>query len=184
VDVSGELLYAYSQTPSEYKSGWVLEPVWTLWTTKKMESRSCCPDCGPVVQTAVLLPRPRSCSPDRGPVAQTAILLSRPRSCCPDCGPVAQTAILLSRPRSCCPDRGPVAQTAILLPRPRSCCPDRGPPAYAPGNNRLKMVANHTIKAEVNRKVRRRLYAYIWTVLRACVNWLYYKNYSRFVPVT
>lgn len=78
--VSGEPLYAYSQAPSEYKSGWVLEPVWTFWNRKKMESRS--------------------------------------------------------------------------------CCPDRGPPAYAPGNTRLKMVAYHTIKAEANRKVRRRVYAY------------------------
>jgi len=87
MEVSGEPFYAYGQAPSEYKSGWILQPVWTFWTRKKMESRS--------------------------------------------------------------------------------CCPDRGPPAYAPGNNRLKMVANHTIKAEAIRKVRRRLYAYFSTVLQS-----------------
>jgi len=80
MEVSGEPFYAYSQAPSEYKAGWVLESVWTFWTRKKTESRS--------------------------------------------------------------------------------CCPARGLPAYVPGNNRLKMVANHTIKAEANRKGKRRLYSY------------------------
>jgi hypothetical protein len=46
MEVSGEPFY--SQVPNEYKAGWVLEPVWTFWTTKRWNH-------GPVVQPAVYL---------------------------------------------------------------------------------------------------------------------------------